>query len=545
MKHKLTLSCCALMTAAFSPATTNAQFLAFLPAESNYFRSEVKAELSGLTFTYWFSAPAPKTLIVRTDNNGQVQWTKQQTGTRLSSYTLAPDTSVILTGRVKDNIGDWSGLLQKLDKNGNTVWAKSLKIASKDVSIDNIMVAADNTIYATLTQTSFMNSTDYSRAAVAAYDGNGNMLWTKHFGNSALTAEYSFSRTLLAANGDFIGVADVSGSVGAPASGMMITRISPQGTVRFSKYIDFKTTHLNLSVTGLAETASGKLVIGGRLMTGSTTTRPNTMWMARLDSAGSMELQKVYSGGVNVGEQLFSLRYNNGKLYAYMHLYYAKKSLWVGTVNEQTLAFTAQNSEELQVHNDDAYGNVRNSFCITSDGKPTVAAGFYCDATGTYYPLLQQWSSSLASSCTALDTVQPLVDSVVNYAVAPYTPQSSFTVTYAADTTTLFLDDIAPVVKAGLCSGCATPTGISQVAQKEGLRMYPNPGDGRYFIDLENFSGEAQVAIFNIMGAAVYQSTLSGTHQLINLTEQPAGLYLVRVRTRDGRVMTSRLVKDR
>ena len=553
MKHKFTLACCALITAAFSPVTTHAQFFKFLPAESNYLNADVRSELSGLTYSYRLqddSTLALKTIIVRTDNSGQVQWTKQA-GPNFTSYTLAPDTSVILTGGATVTGGNRIALLQKQDQNGNVVWAKSLKISSADVGIGNIMVAADNTIFATLTRSSFSSSTYYSRAAVAAYDGSGNMLWTKYFSNSAFTSEYGFTRTLLAANGDFIGVADVRGSSGASANGMMVTRISPQGTVRFSKYIDFKDTHSQLSVTGLVETASGDLVLGGRLMTDQISTYTNTMWMGKMDSAGNLGVQKVYSGGNRVGEQLHSLRYDGGKLYAYLHFYspydsVVAQSVWIGTVNEQTLAFTAHNATEIAVNPEDPYGNVSNSFCITSDGKPTVAAGFYCVETDLYYPLMQQWPASLASSCAALDAVQPLTDSTVAYVATAYTPSgSSFTVTYASDTTVISLTPIAPVVTAGLCSGCANPTGVTQVVQKEMFRIYPNPGDGRFFLELEGSLGEAQIAISNIMGATVYQSGLQGNRQSIDLTEQPAGLYFVSVRTNNGRVITSKVVKDR
>lgn len=553
MKQKFTLFCCLFFSLLFSSGEMKAQFFNFLPQNSNYLRGEVRSEASGLTFTYRLqddSTLALSTLLIHTDNNGQALWMKNA-GSNFSSYTMAPDSSVILTGGRSTGAGNRIAILQKLDRNGNVIWNKSIAASSADVGIGNIMIGANNTVFATITRSNFSSSTYFTKSAVIAFDMNGVVLWTKYFSNSAQTTEYGFTRTLLAANGDFVGVADVRGSSGASANGMMITRISPQGVVRFSKYIDFKSTHNQLSVTGLVETPSENLVFGGRLMTDQISTYPNTMWLARLDSAGNLAQQKVYSGGERVGEQLHSLRYDNGQIFAYVHLFSpfdsVTKTNWIGTVNEQTLAFTGQNATALEVNSEDPYGNVSNSFCITTDGKPTVAAGFYCVEKDRYFPLMQQWSSTLASSCAALDEVQPLVDSAASYVVANYTPVGSFTLTHANDTTLISLTDATPAVIANLCNGCTstTPNGITQPSQKQVFRIYPNPGNGQYYIDLAQHIQSAQIIIYNNVGAVIFQSTVQGTHQSIDLSTQAAGMYIVRVRTEDGNVATAKLIKDR
>ncbi len=551
MKKNLTILGYLLITFAFSPLTSSAQFYNYLPYMSNYLRGDVKNDGTGMTFTYRIqddSTLALSTFLLHTDNNGQVEWMKSPSN-NFSSYTTAADNSVILTGGRSTTAGNRIALLQKTDSNGNIVWTKSLAASSADVGIGNIMISANNTIFATITRSSFSSSTYFSKAGVIAFDMNGQVLWTKYFGNAAQTTEYGFTRTILAENGDFIGVADIRGSSGASANGMMITRINPQGTVIFSKYIDFKTTHNQLSVTGLVETASNEIIFGGRLMIDQISNYPNTMWLGKLDSAGTMLIQKVYSGGEDVGEQLHSLRYDNGTLFAYMQLYSpfdsVNKSIWIGTINEQTLAFTAQNATEIEVNSEDPYGNVSNSFCITSDGKPTVAAGFYCVEKDRYFPLMQQWSSSLASSCSALDAIQPIVDSDTNYVAAAYTPTGSFTITHAADTSEILLTNVTPTATANLCNGCSlTTSDVTQIQQKELFRLYPNPGDGLYFIDSDQSLNESQIVIFNNLGSIVYESKVQGVHQPIDLSEQKSGIYFVKVQTNDGRVAISKLVKN-
>lgn len=553
MKNKFTLICYIFIAALLLPDTSKAQFFNYLPGMSNYINSDVKADPSGLLFSYRTQDTALqlKTFLIHTDNAGQVQWVKTPSS-NFSSYTLAPDSSLILTGGRSTTSGNRIAVLQKLDRTGNAVWKKSLAASSADIGIGNIMIGVNKTIFATITRSSFSSSTYFSRAGVVAIDSNGVLLWTKYFSNSAQTTEYGFTRTLIAANGDFIGVADIRGSSGASANGMMITRISPLGIIRFSRYIDFKPTHTQLSVAGLVETASKNIVFGGRLMTDQISTYPNSMWLGKMDSAGTMIQQKVYSGGQDVGEQLHSLRYTNNKIFAFLHLYSpfdsVRKSLWMGDLDEQTLSFTAQNATELEVNSEDPYGNVSNSFCISSDGKPTVSAGFYCVAKSRYFPVMHQWSFNLASSCAALDAAQPLVDSITTYVVASYTPVGSFAFTYSTDVTVItFTNEALPVI-ANLCSGCATnttstPTGVKQVQQKGMFHIYPNPSDGLYHLDLDEPLQQVQMTVYNNLGAVVYETTIQSTQQLIDLREHAPGLYFVRLKMNDGPATTVKLIK--
>jgi hypothetical protein len=438
-------------------------------------------------------------------------------------------------------------LLQKIDKNGNMVWKRALSGTSNDTYIGNVTQGRGDTIFATISRSSFSSSTYYSKSSVVALNSNGQTLWTRYFSNVGLTSDYGFSRTMLAANGDFIGVADIRGSANASANGMMITRITPQGTIVFSKYFDFRPTHTQLSVTGLTETASGNLVFGGRLMTDQISTYPNSMWLAKLDAAGNTLQQKVYSGGTDVGELLHSLRFANGKLYASVHQYApfdsVKRSFWIGELNEASLSFTAQNAIKLGVTTEDPYGNVRNALCITADGKPTMAGGFYCEAIGKNLPVMLQWSASLTSSCPSLDASLPLTDSVTTYTVTDYVSVGTFTVSNTADTTSIIITTVVPVTPAPLCNGCAVPNSIASPEIKDLFRVYPNPGDGRFHIDLNQPLQDAQVMVYNNQGTLVYKGALAGTHHTLDLGSQAAGIYYLKVSSRDGNYSFRKLVK--
>lgn len=552
MKCKFTFACCLFMVLVFTSRNANAQFFNYLPEESNYINGNVKNEGVGLTYSYRLQDKTTlvlKTILIHTTNSGQALWMKEA-GSNFASYTMAPDTSVILTGGSTTSGGNRVALLQKIDKTGIRLWAKSLRVSSNDVGIGSVLVGEDNTIFVTITRSSFISSTYYSKSAAVAIDKDGKLLWVKNFGNSANTTEFGFSRTMLASNGDFIGIADIRGSAGASANAMMITRITLQGNIVFSKYIDFLSTHNQLSVTGLVETSSQNIVFGGRLMTDQISTYTNTMWLASMDAAGNLIQQKTYYGGESVGEQLHGLAYHDDKIYAYVHFYSPFDSVpvsnWIGTIDEATLAFDAHNSTELGVTSQSPYGTVSNSFCISDDGKPTVAAGFYCTERERYLPLMQQWSPSLASSCEELDRVQPLIDSVANYPVNNYTSQITFTVNYADDTTIIALINTPLPQIFSLCNGCSTTsTRIKQQSKKQQIFLYPNPGDGHFTIELEQDFQGVQLTVYNLNGQVVYDTNIQSNRQSIDMSAQSNGIYFVRIHNKDGEISSAKLIKNR
>jgi len=88
------------------------------------------------------------------------------------------------------------------------------------------------------------------------------------------------------------------------------------------------------------------------------------------------------------------------------------------------------------------------------------------------------------------------------------------------------------------------PTGINEVKgdpdsyRDEKVKVYPNPNNGKFEIQIVNgkllmLNGEIQV--YNILGQQVYsQLTIDNSQFIIDLSSQPAGIYLYRVISEDG-----------
>jgi hypothetical protein len=62
------------------------------------------------------------------------------------------------------------------------------------------------------------------------------------------------------------------------------------------------------------------------------------------------------------------------------------------------------------------------------------------------------------------------------------------------------------------------------------VKIYPNPNNGQFFVEVSNFETRATVSIYNMLGSIVYESEISNEiDQKINLLGIKKGIYLVKV----------------
>ena len=71
----------------------------------------------------------------------------------------------------------------------------------------------------------------------------------------------------------------------------------------------------------------------------------------------------------------------------------------------------------------------------------------------------------------------------------------------------------------------------------ETVSLYPNPANDKLF--LEGLEEESEISIYNAMGMKVKTTTLQGDAE-INISELPAGLYLLRI----GNQRTLKFIKE-
>jgi N-acetylneuraminic acid mutarotase len=80
-------------------------------------------------------------------------------------------------------------------------------------------------------------------------------------------------------------------------------------------------------------------------------------------------------------------------------------------------------------------------------------------------------------------------------------------------------------------------TGVASVAKQSGtVRVYPNPSKGIFTLSITNYElGITNVEVYNMLGEKVYsQPTVQSSSFIVDLNNQPSGVYLYRVISESG-----------
>lgn len=113
--------------------------------------------------------------------------------------------------------------------------------------------------------------------------------------------------------------------------------------------------------------------------------------------------------------------------------------------------------------------------------------------------------------------------------------EGSYTHAYIT-TTGEFCDDITPssiVYVPEVKSSGVEPLPEPEINfnKTKSVKVYPNPNNGQFTIQLSNFESNVDVCVFNTLGARVYETSNNNFEQIeVNLPEMKQGLYYIRIR---------------
>jgi len=83
-------------------------------------------------------------------------------------------------------------------------------------------------------------------------------------------------------------------------------------------------------------------------------------------------------------------------------------------------------------------------------------------------------------------------------------------------------------------------TSVPTISSTSSVKVYPNPTSGRFIISTSDFTTQWSVEVYNVLGEKVYsQLTIDNAQLTINLSSQPKGVYLYRVFTQTGSVIST------
>jgi hypothetical protein len=75
------------------------------------------------------------------------------------------------------------------------------------------------------------------------------------------------------------------------------------------------------------------------------------------------------------------------------------------------------------------------------------------------------------------------------------------------------------------------------------VSIYPNPAKDSLTISLKSIDN-ASVTVYNILGVAVLDTTITSTSNTLNMETLSSGVYLISVTANDGRKQTLKLIKE-
>ena len=110
----------------------------------------------------------------------------------------------------------------------------------------------------------------------------------------------------------------------------------------------------------------------------------------------------------------------------------------------------------------------------------------------------------------------------------------SFTLDVDKGTFTGFEDDI--------CMGLTDAPDLAP--QDSGLKLFPNPAVNQIYLQWNAAGHFVQGQLFNTNGQAVRTFNVQGQQATVGLNGLPSGLYLVQLRTGEGRQVVRKLIKE-
>ncbi len=181
----------------------------------------------------------------------------------------------------------------------------------------------------------------------------------------------------------------------------------------------------------------------------------------------------------------------------------------------------------------------------------TVTNGNGC--TGTASVNVSNTGGPTASVTTTVDSTgnSGTATVVANGGTSPYTYSWSNSQTGATATGLSGGTYNVTVTDGANCQIVVTATvqstaGINSIQITESFQVYPNPNNGNFMVWITNqsVSTDGKIIIYNVLGKIVYQSRITRSPVLIDLSENADGIYFVNV-SGTSKTMTKMIVLNR
>ncbi len=443
----------------------------------------------------------------KTDITGTVTKAKAFSRVFCSDAKFMPDNSLLSVGKVS---GD-SIVIMKIDSSGNLVWSKGYAILlGAPASIGMVNISPSN-YHGNFWVTGSGGSFNHYKGFILKADSTGNIILKKEI-DSIPTAYYVGAGPMIEGdNNSCYFTADV---VYDKTSGY------PDNTILFKtdSMVNLKwATGLGYGIPGTLIYDSNNIILGwstAGLFTTDLTVFP-TINLTKIDTTGlttsTLFFKENYFGS---GNSLQST-HNKGILYS--------GNIAIGIGILRPFAFKIDSSFNLQWAK--VYGMFNSSNNESSnDVKTTKDNGFIM--AGDY--LIKTDSSGVSGCHDSVFTI----GTILAGGISPTTvTENSLTVT------TFTVGPSSKIISEPVTYQCYTITGIEQPkASSENIHFFPNPNGGRFIVEEKNGDPGTKdfIEIYNVLGEKIFTAILNTTSTPIDISDNASGIYLYRVLTNKG-----------
>lgn len=484
-------------------------------------------------------------VIIKTDAAGNTSWVKLQTGfSDITSIKPALGGGYIATGN-RTLFFNNRNTLARFDGSGNLIWSRSLTTST--TLNDVIQLAADSSFITYNTNTTSSVNVTFSR-----WSQNANLMWSKTVTSSSLTGGGLSGR--LYENGNEVQISFNS----ATCPGIL--KIDKNGTN--AKMIGMSCALYNYALTDAYPTANKGTVILGQYNQGSATYGTRNLFLASIDSTGTLLWAKSI-GGVNdeapasikkTKDKGFVLVGTTKSFSVYMDDIYLIKtdSLGVSGCNTSNIFFvTSSLIPNVNTNTpviDSVFGSLSSSYTL-NETNPTEISYNACGCVApvaSFTPSTfgdmnnnSTWASKYYWTCTCMPGI---IDSTIinkSYYGGPF-PNGTYTVCLKVKNS------------CGIDSLCQPftytyyPIGIQETEETVSLMVYPNPVHDELIVSYLGHTSNTdaiRVKIINSVGALVYSGIINNQTKTISVSEWSSGLYILELVLGD-KIVTRKFVKD-
>jgi hypothetical protein len=238
-----------------------------------------------------YGAGSYDALLIKTDANGSEVWQKTFGGTgeeRIRAVQQTSDGGYVISGRTYSyGAGSSDVWLLKTDADGNKVWDKTFGSTAMEDALSHSATSDGGCIIVGKVMPGGLDSSD---AWVIKTDADGNQEWAKSYGGSREDAGWSIQQT---SDGGYI-LAGLTLSYGAGNYDVWVIKTDASGDPVWNKVFGGSGDDRGFSIR---QTSDGGYVVLG--VTTSYGAGSYDFWLIKTDADGNKQWDKTYGGATN------------------------------------------------------------------------------------------------------------------------------------------------------------------------------------------------------------------------------------------------------